>query len=619
MPSKLKLADNFTLPPDVNTQTVSILAKRRAGKSYFARKLAEQLIGTGSQVVVVDPKGDWWGIRSAADGKSPGLKVVILGGEHGDCPLEVGGGEIVAKLVVEERVSVLLDLSLFRKGEVATFMTAFQENLYRLKAREINRTPLMLIVDEADAIAPQKPQENETRMLGAIDDIVRRGGQRGIGCTLITQRSASINKNVLTQTQVLICLRTIAPQDLKAVKEWIDVHGTVEQGKQLIDSLPSLPIGDAWVWSPGWPTDEGIFQRVHVSPIETFDSGATPKAGEKRREPKNLADIDLAALTRQMKDTIERVKADDPKTLKARIKELETIRVALIRKHDVEKELRAKPVIDQASIDKAVAAAVKPYQQQVALLQGKLRRVRDLLSNVEKGEWVGSSTAPAAETKAAIAKVPEFAPRTQVLERNAEPKKPAKTPIQEMKGSKGLGGGWEKAMDAPIIASNAKRWRERTPRTADASSGDLPKGEAITLRALIQFENGLRREQLTVLTSYTRSSRNTYLQRLGTKGLVEQRGDLVVATDAGRAALPDAEPLPTGIELQQYWLSRLPAGEKAVLEVLLSQGGDLIERESIDEPTGYTRSSRNTYLQRLSAKELIVTQGGQVAASPNLF
>ena len=48
------------------------------------------------------------------------------------------------------------------------------------------------------------------------EDIVRRGGQRGIGCTLVTQRSAVLNKNVLTQAQMLVVLRTIAPQDLAA-------------------------------------------------------------------------------------------------------------------------------------------------------------------------------------------------------------------------------------------------------------------------------------------------------------------------------------------------------------------------------------------------------------------
>lgn len=200
---QLRLAKNLTLPLDAVTQTIAIVAKRRAGKSYTMRRLVEQLVHAGQQVVLVDPKGDQWGIRSSADGKGPGLAIVILGGERGDVPLEPSGGEVVAKLVVEERVSVLLDISLFRKHEVATFMTAFLENLYRLKAKEIYRTPMMLVIDEADAIAPQKPQKGEERMLGAAEDIVRRGGQRGIGCVLVTQRSAVLNKNVLTQAQML--------------------------------------------------------------------------------------------------------------------------------------------------------------------------------------------------------------------------------------------------------------------------------------------------------------------------------------------------------------------------------------------------------------------------------
>jgi hypothetical protein len=148
-------------------------------------------------------------------------------------------------------------------------MASFLENLYRMKAVEKYRTPMMLVIDEADAIAPQSTKSygvrggNVERMLGAAEDIVRRGGQRGIGCTLVTQRSAVLNKNVLTQAQILVALRTIAPQDLEAMKAWIDVHGTPEQCKTLMESLPSLPIGDAWFWSPGWPTAEGIFKRVH--------------------------------------------------------------------------------------------------------------------------------------------------------------------------------------------------------------------------------------------------------------------------------------------------------------------------------------------------------------------
>lgn len=355
---QLKLSKEISLPLDVVTQTIAILAKRRAGKSYTMRKLVEQLLECNQQIVMVDPKGDQWGIRSLADGKSPGYPIVILGGEHGDAPLEASAGEVVAKLVVEDRVSVLLDLSLFRKHEVATFMGIFLENLYRLKAQEKYRTPMMLVIDEADAIAPQKPQKGEERMLGAADDIVRRGGQRGIGCALITQRSAVLNKNVLTQAQMLIVLRTIAPQDLSAMKAWIEVHGDLEQGKTLMDSLPSLPTGDAWFWSPGWPTDSGIFTRTHILPIETFDSGATPKPGEKVIIPKKLADVNLEVLKEKMAATIEKAKADNPVELKKKIAELEKQLKNEPHKFAVKQTYIPDPKIMEEAIKKAVTKAL---------------------------------------------------------------------------------------------------------------------------------------------------------------------------------------------------------------------------------------------------------------------
>lgn len=319
----VRLGPKLALPVDVVTQAVGILAKRRAGKSYLARRLAEELFAASQQVVVIDPKGDWWGIRSSADGASPGLPFLLLGGERGDLPLESGSGEVVARLVVEERVPAVLDLSLLRKGEAAAWLGVFLESLYRLKAREEFRTPLMLVIDEADAVAPQRPAPGEQRMLGAAEDIVRRGGQRGIGCTMVTQRAAVLNKNVLTQIQVLCVLRTIAPQDLAALGAWVEVHGSRDQQRALMASVASLPVGTAWVWSPGWPGDEGIFSRVEVARIATFDSGSTPRAGEVRREPRGFASVDLGELQRKFSELAAARAASDPRALRRKVEALE--------------------------------------------------------------------------------------------------------------------------------------------------------------------------------------------------------------------------------------------------------------------------------------------------------
>jgi len=154
--------------------------------------------------------GVWWGLRASADGTRPGLPIVILGGDHGDIPLDVAAGQLIADLIVDEGLAAVLDLAHLRKGEQVRFMTDFAERLYHR-----NRQPLQLVLDEADAFAPQRPQKGQERMLGAIEDLVRRGRARGIGVTLVTQRSALLNKDVLARAAV--CKRAVhLPLDRQA-------------------------------------------------------------------------------------------------------------------------------------------------------------------------------------------------------------------------------------------------------------------------------------------------------------------------------------------------------------------------------------------------------------------
>jgi uncharacterized protein len=86
----LHLSKDLRLPVEAVTQTVAILAKRGAGKTYTAAVMVEEMLKAGLQLVVVDPVGVWWGLRSSADGQHEGLPIVIMGGEQGDLPPEVG-------------------------------------------------------------------------------------------------------------------------------------------------------------------------------------------------------------------------------------------------------------------------------------------------------------------------------------------------------------------------------------------------------------------------------------------------------------------------------------------------------------------------------------------------
>jgi DNA-binding MarR family transcriptional regulator len=165
----------------------------------------------------------------------------------------------------------------------------------------------------------------------------------------------------------------------------------------------------------------------------------------------------------------------------------------------------------------------------------------------------------------------------------------------------------------------------RVPRAesnGNGASGELPKGERTVLIAIAQYPEGAERDQLTVLTGYKRSTRDAYIQRLSEKGFViANSGAPIVATQEGIDALgSDYEPLPTGEELQNYWLNKLPEGERKILAILLDANGNSVNRDDIAERTGYARSSRDAYLQRLSSRRLVEQVGrGEVKASGNLF
>lgn len=117
-----------------------------------------------------------------------------------------------------------------------------------------------------------------------------------------------------------------------------------------------------------------------------------------------------------------------------------------------------------------------------------------------------------------------------------------------------------------------------------------------------------------------RSSRDTYLQKLRQAGMVEKRGDLIFALQAGLDALgTDYKPLPTGAELQDYWIARLPEGERKILQVLIDAHPRNLDRSEIDALTGYKRSSRDTYLQKLRSRRLVEMDGTAVRASERLF
>ena len=167
--------------------------------------------------------GVWYGLRSSANGRKGAYPIVIFGGEHGDVPLNELAGPAVAKLVAGGNRPSIIDLDGLTIGAQQRFVTAFLEELYRL-----NTQPLHLVMEEIDEFAPQTGAPGTERMLGAVARIFQRGRKKGFRAIAITQRPANVHKRVLAQCNALVTLRLVAPQDRKAVAEWIRGHADDE-------------------------------------------------------------------------------------------------------------------------------------------------------------------------------------------------------------------------------------------------------------------------------------------------------------------------------------------------------------------------------------------------------
>lgn len=590
MTKRLHLADGFDPPIDLMTQKIAILARTGAGKTNTATVIAEEVLDAKQQVVVLDPKGDWWGLRSSPDGKAAGYPITVLGGDHGDLPLEHTAGKVIAD-VAADGASLVLDLSAFSNAERNRFVTDFAEHFYRAKAQHVS--PVLVVLEEADEVVPQRFTGEAARMVGAIERIVKRGRFRGIGTLLVTQRSASLNKDVLTQTEVLIVQQTTSPQDKKAIDAWVESHPDQEKREELMANIASLKKGEAFVWSPTFLEE---FFRTRFRMRRTFDAGRDVKIGEFRPVAFVLAPVDLAALGARMQATIERAKQDDPKALRALIVKL------------------------QGDVKRAMAAAPTPVVETKIVKERILTAEdRELIARLIKAMGAKFRT-EAYEMAGRFEGILEEATRI-VSALSAGVTKPVVAPaVRAGLGMDAAPG--EHRLSKPEVAGRTSRPLQPQGQRIPARTIDLGRGERRVLIAIAQHDGGVTRDQLSVLVGYKRSTRDTYVQRLREAGLADLNGGgTIIATDAGVAALgDDFETLPTGNLLLQHWMEKLPAGEMAVFAAVVAEYPKAVQRAAIDEIVTYKRSTRDTYLQRLAARRLVVAVGpGEVRAAETLF
>jgi uncharacterized protein len=535
------------IPPKILDQHVVALGKTGAGKSSALRHLVEWLLDQKKRVVIADVKGDWWGLKSSADGKGAGYGVIAFGDfkeeSASDVPINRSSGAHVAELVAQGNRPCVIGFRGWAPADRTQFWIDFAQTLF---AR--NRGELFLVIDEVHNYAPKGRLEDPqaAKCLNRTNTLLAEGRGLGIVCLIASQRPQKVHNDTLTSCETLVAMRVIHSADRKAIREWIDGCGDDTQGKQVLDGLAGLARGTAFVWSP----EIGFGpEKVSFPMFRTFDSFAPPQL-QRRINSSGWADVDLGAVKEKLAAVIEEAKNNDPKFLRSEVARLQRELTKAPAKVEVAKvKIQEVPVFssdERSSLDKA--------QKMI----GELRPLfAEVVHVVEKLGLIATARV------APIVRPSDF----------------DRTPNRRQ-------------VAGPVThAGDALTYRAKPP-AAPAGNRPLSTCEQKILRVLAQFrDEGCTIGKLALLSGYRISGgfRNS-LGYLRTDGTIEgQNVGTIRITDAGMALGP-FDPLPTGAALRQYWLTHPSFGtcERKIMEYLFDNGPTTIDKLSTG--TGYSIS-----------------------------
>lgn len=563
----LSIASNYEFPLSLTQDRTAIFGMTDSGKTHTAVVLVESAIKQGVVPIILDPLGVWWGLQLNKAGSGPGLAIPLIGTatDHRDYPLTQQMGTILAQWAkTPGNPGLIIEMLHFNDSERRHFVRELALGLMK------SRTPVFLVLDEADIFAPQQSKGDEL-MMSAMNGLSRRGRTLGIGMLSISQRPAVLNKNITTQCSTIITHKLTAPQDTKALDEWIRSAVDIGDRNDFLKRVRRLQRGEAYVLSS---TLEPSLALVQVRDRSTFNSSGTPDlktATQKLFAPQ----VGLGSLLSGLDRFIEKAKGDDVAWLKARVKEL---------------ELAAKKGPATTVVDRPVP--VKEYVDRVS--RQEFGQILEQLAQVKvKVEGIETTA------RGLMGKFDEPLPAQALPPAKPIPAVKHPTPIQGLETE-------------PIGALV-----------------ELEKMKIAILKALMSWRvlgiEPLEQRDLATEagSSHTSSSFESHLRGLRDRGLVDYVGSKgVKITDAGAALFPTPPAAATLGEYRDRWYRKLNDAQGRIIRQLLDLHPLEVEYAELatmvgNSPTSSTYEGNLSELRRL---KLVTYKGrGAVSLTDTLF
>lgn len=245
-------------PEDFVGRHTAVMGMTGMGKSNCISVLCEEL-QPHIQMTVVDLEGEYWSLRDERPFRVVGL------GDHVDERIGARTPELLVESIMESGQSVILDLYELDAEERDEYLRRYLDKLFEIEGRL--RKPHLVVLEEAPEYLNQ---QRKTEVSKSAKRIANRGRKRGIGLIMATQRTASLDKDVLNMTRLIFMFSVIMSQDLAVYRRIIPKHQDSEE------MATGLAVGQAIVRRAG-PDGKPKADIFNIRRRRTKDLGKTPE------------------------------------------------------------------------------------------------------------------------------------------------------------------------------------------------------------------------------------------------------------------------------------------------------------------------------------------------------
>jgi len=270
----------------------------RYGKSWLARRLCEQLFGKVC-IGIIDGEGEYSTLLEK-------FQFLIIGR---DVPIEPEAAAYLADEILKNKLSFIIDGS-NPDLDAATYQEFISNFVNRFIAIEaIPKIPYLFVIEEAKDLIPEKGL-GTSLCAEPLTRLISKGGKRGIGALVITQRPAFVTKMAISQCVYKMIGRTEWEKDIDVLRKFAEIPESAD--------IKHLKQGYFYVKG-----DERFIPKpevVHIGPVSTTHLGATPSVIPPT--PTELKEV-VAKIAANLPVVIEKMKQTIPNVseIEARVTE----------------------------------------------------------------------------------------------------------------------------------------------------------------------------------------------------------------------------------------------------------------------------------------------------------